>query len=1689
MIWGRKLAKIFCPAQQKEHDMASKLTFGNDQYSEFSFEYEGKQLKAVVGGVGGLTWGNFSNFFGSEDYSFKNDELWDAEKTKDNEYDDKLCWAATAANMLVYTGWADKYEGLVGDSNDEDRVFSYFIDRFQGKGAPIANAISYFFNGDFLKTSSDEGRKPYKDEGNKIGYRTDSFLVGNESIAESLGISNVTTRDIIKDIDLLQEYLKIGAIAGINLEKGSSQHAVTCCGFAYDNSYDSNDKRYITGLFIIDSDNDKNKKNAYDIEDELKYIPVVWNGEKKCYVINAKSNNGYEITDITVLRRDAENKVIVRKHISDLNVMGDTLAQLSDGSTATRTYVHSGNIFWVNKGCMATSSVVSSGAVLAAFEGATVRDGAIYGRQYVYYGASDYDTVVESGGYHDLSGYGQGITVSSGGIQVTANNFDYRDPDDAYAIISSYRVEAGASQIISLRGIAKRGIISGTQLVLDGGCTSGTSIGYGAEQSVNRGGITYSTYVNIGGSQVVLESGSAVSTTISSGGLQYIYAGGSATNTIVSGGGDMYVYSGGLASSTTVGYGDGNMHVFSNGIARSTAVYGGGVMQVYDRGIASNTVVSSGGSLCILDGGSSFYVTVSSGGWQYVAPGGCAIGGVVQSGAFHYAAHGATVRDLEVKGVQVAVENTAVYDVVVSYDGTQGVGYNGRAYRTTVMGGKLFVFAGGVATSTTISGGYMYVRPGGSATSTTISDDGYMYVSSGGSATSTTIRYGGWMFVDSGGSATSTTISDYGDMYVSSGGSATSTTISDDGGWMNVYSGGSATNTTISGGHMYVYSGGSATSTTISDWGSMHVHGNATSTTISGGYMDVRPGGSATSTTISDYGDMYVSSGGSATSTTVGYYCSMYVDGSATNTTISSGGFMGVYGTATSTTISDGYMGVWSGGSATSTTIHSGGTQYIDAGGSATNVTIYSGGSQYVESGGYVSGGIVYAGGIHTAESGALVYDLKIGGEQNVVSNGVVSGAVISSGGSQNVLAGGSAVATTVSAGGLQHVSAGGFASNSVVKTGGNMRISSGGKAIGGNVAGVQAVVTGGVASSVNLYGVQNVTGSAFNTKVLNKATQIIYANGCAQGTTVNSGGTLRVSSGGKAVAATVNAGGVQHVFNGGFASNSVVKTGGTMRISSGGKAVGGNVAGVQAVVTGGVASSINVYGQQNVTGSAYNTKVLNKATQTIYAGGCAQGTAVNSGGTLRVSSGGKAIAATVNAGGRMHVFKGGLATSGTVNNLGLQLISGGTATGVTVSAGGSQVLFSGGVASNSVVKVGGTMRISAGAKAVGGNVAGFQAVVGVASAANIYGQQNVVGTAYNTRVYNKAMQTIYAGGYAQGTTVNSGGLMAINGGGRSYKVTVNAGGSMTVLSGGLVNTVTAIGAVYLNGGATLTGTAAVTGSLNVAGVGNSVAALSVSGSGSIGFDLSGVNVSGTTYMLSTSTAQSLGGSKSISLKASQSAGVYELASGFTLGSGARFDLVIGGVSKGTLSVGSSVTIGNMSYSLSKSGTKLNLSIAKQEAMMLTSMAASKMPVAGSMLKGTSAVNMLTGTANSDVFYGGAGNDTLYGSNGRDVAVYDTKNWGKDTIKSTSGTMTILFNGLSSSDVDVEILGSEAIISRKSDSSQNIVVEGWNAETHNIVYGGTLSAFNAYVNAASPTQAQQDAARTEVWKKTGLLAG
>ena len=122
----------------------------------------------------------------------------------------------------------------------------------------------------------------------------------------------------------------------------------------------------------------------------------------------------------------------------------------------------------------------------------------------------------------------------------------------------------------------------------------------------------------------------------------------------------------------------------------------------------------------------------------------------------------------------------------------------------------------------------------------------------------------------------------------------------------------------------------------------------------------------------------------------------------------------------------------------------------------------------------------------------------------------------------------------------------------------------------------------------------------------------------------------------------------------------------------------------------------------------------------------------------------------------------------------------------------------------------------------------------------------------------------------------------------------------------------------------------------------------------------------------------------------------------------------------------------------------------------------------------------------NDIFYGGKGNETISGVNGHDVVVYDKTAWGKDVIAATSGSITLLFNGLKSKDITQKKSGKNLIITRKSDKKQQITVKNYTTSTHNIVYASGMTAFNKYISQSKPTTAQTNNARNEVFKKAGI---
>ena len=468
--------------------------------------------------------------------------------------------------------------------------------------------------------------------------------------------------------------------------------------------------------------------------------------------------------------------------------------------------------------------------------------------------------------------------------------------------------------------------------------------------------------------------------------------------------------------------------------------------------------------------------------------------------------------------------------------------------------------------------------------------------------------------------------------------------------------------------------------------------------------------------------------------------------------------------------------------------------------------------------------------------------------------------------------------------------------------------------------------------------------------------------------------------------------------------------------------------------------------GVQEVYGTAHNTKILRGGSQNMN-GGSAYNTVISSGGRQRIYS--EAINEKTRTGNGF--------TSGTlIYNGGKQAVvaQGASSYDTTIFSGGSQKLYNGTYAYNTIIS-GGEQKLYPGAVANKTNIKAN----GIQILQNEYGYSaSTLGVAKNTTVSSGGTLQVYASCVASSAKILNGGSMEIYSGGKAVSLTMNSGAKLN-----LAGNATVTGKTNLNGVA-----------LSVSSVDNKLGTVTTNNSTKVTYKLSSVSAKSTNPMLKLSSNTAQNGQYTISVKKTQGIGTYELSENIKQANDTAYTLKLGSTTISTLKLNSgSSAVNGVTYSLKKSGAKVNLTLAMK---------------AGVMKNGNASNNTLTGTSHCDIFYGGKGNDKIDGTNGRDVAVYDTTAWGKDVISKTSGTMTILFNDLASSDISKSLKSGTMTITRNSDTSQKVTISGWDNATHKIVYTSNMTSFNDYLKAISPTSTQQAKARTEVWKKAGLAS-
>ena len=179
-------------------------------------------------------------------------DLTDAEKLVSATGDSNLCWAASCADMLVLSGWADGPESVTFATEDE--LFDYYMGRFTNAPSMQQAGLIWFFSGvnlyqNYVSQSVAKLRGGYTDaDGFLRAYCPEDMITLYDSVDDSA--IGAALGSLTGDAD--GDACALGIIFGFyNSITGARNggHAVTVTGYATDES-----GKYCE-LIVADSDN------------------------------------------------------------------------------------------------------------------------------------------------------------------------------------------------------------------------------------------------------------------------------------------------------------------------------------------------------------------------------------------------------------------------------------------------------------------------------------------------------------------------------------------------------------------------------------------------------------------------------------------------------------------------------------------------------------------------------------------------------------------------------------------------------------------------------------------------------------------------------------------------------------------------------------------------------------------------------------------------------------------------------------------------------------------------------------------------------------------------------------------------------------------------------------------------------------------------------------------------------------------------------------------------------------------------------------------------------------------------------------------------------------------------------------------------------------------------------------------
>jgi hypothetical protein len=201
---------------------------------------------------------------------------YDAEKDTDSDQDNLLCWAASASNMLMWTGW-----GLVDGLTSEDEMLDVFEDYWEDEAGHPHVGIQWWFDG----TNSKAGEAGWA--------QIDVAGGGGYYPTETVGNYLHWAGDSAAAMDSIDAYLHAGYATSVWV--GGGGHFITVWGF----DFDATSGDYL-GIWVTDSDDDKG--GPAPRPDDLAYYDVTWHDtESRWGLVDYYGSDAWRMGGVTGL--------------------------------------------------------------------------------------------------------------------------------------------------------------------------------------------------------------------------------------------------------------------------------------------------------------------------------------------------------------------------------------------------------------------------------------------------------------------------------------------------------------------------------------------------------------------------------------------------------------------------------------------------------------------------------------------------------------------------------------------------------------------------------------------------------------------------------------------------------------------------------------------------------------------------------------------------------------------------------------------------------------------------------------------------------------------------------------------------------------------------------------------------------------------------------------------------------------------------------------------------------------------------------------------------------------------------------------------------------------------------------------------------------------------------------------------